>query len=218
MREITTAAHLSRPVAMVCATFGLSIRHPAADTAPDPRLATAAQRLAQLLADRPAALVAVTGPSGGGKSSLLRELARHLPPPLRATAAKPALRGRRAIIDRLGRSLSAASEALARAGLSDAAAMVRPPSELSEGQRHRFLIARAFASSTPSTVIVLDEFCSTLDRLTALGVCRSIARWTRAAPRRVVCATAHDDILEWLRPDIALHVPLAGPVEFLVQP
>ena len=93
--------------------------------------------------------------------------------------------------------------------------MIRTPRELSEGQRHRLALAHAVASRGP---VLIDEFASTLDRLTAMGLCISLARWARSCGRSVVGATAHDDVVEWLRPDIHVTVPLAGPVQIIEQP
>lgn len=50
--------------------------------------------------------------------------------------------------------------------------------------------------------IIIDEFASTLDRPTAAGLCRTLRRWASESGVRVVCITAHDDVLEWLGPRV----------------
>lgn len=64
-------------------------------------------------------------------------------------------------------------------------------------------------SPWPVTLLV-DEWCSTLDRVTAHGVSRAIARWVRAAGLRLVVATAHDDVAHWLAPDLHVVLSLAN--------
>jgi ABC-type ATPase with predicted acetyltransferase domain len=147
-------------------------------------------------------VVCLTGPSGGGKSSLLRELSRRLRVPI--ASAPP--RSPRALADR------AEPAALARAGLAEGEAMLRRSDELSEGQRHRFTIALAMETADPSAPILLDEFGSTLDRLTARSLARAAARWARAEGRTLILASAHDDLIDWLRPDVLVRVPLAGKI------
>ncbi|MFN0010376.1 MAG: GNAT family N-acetyltransferase [Phycisphaerales bacterium] len=171
-----------------------------------------------LRALRTGGIVFITGPSGGGKSTLLRALSVHL-------AARGAniewVRSRRArravpLIDTVPGSLRARLGALAHAGLAEPRLWNVPTTHLSEGQHARSALARAIARCprhATGTTLLADEFCSPLDRITAWCVAASLARWARAAPARlVIVATAHDDLIEPLRPDVLVHVSLTGHV------
>jgi ABC-type dipeptide/oligopeptide/nickel transport system ATPase subunit len=201
MREVVTRARLGPAALRVCLALGLRVQRPRRDAPPE-RLLLAADTLMPRLARR-GVVVCLTGPSGGGKSSLLRELSRRLGVPI----APSPLRSPRAIADR------AEPAALARAGLAEGEAMLRRSDELSDGQRHRFTIALAMDSAEPSAPILLDEFGSTLDRLTARSLARAAARWARAEGRTLILASAHDDLIGWIRPDVLVRVPLTGDVE-----
>lgn len=171
-------------------------------------------------------VVLVTGPSGGGKSTILSLLAAKLGgersprPVVRADDLPDPVPGTR-LIDFMadisahaGRDdLKHAMGLLSLVGLADAFAMLRTFEELSDGQRSRAMIARLLARAdaiAPScasagAVILVDEFAATLDRLTAKAVARNLRRRVdRAAGCRhtLVCATTHDDVLEPLRPDV----------------
>jgi ABC-type ATPase with predicted acetyltransferase domain len=106
---------------------------------------------------------------------------------------------------------------LSLAGLNDAAVMLRTPSQLSEGQRHRLRLAQAMAvaerSAASWTVLLIDEFGSTLDRTTAFALARGIRRWVAKSRVCLVCATTHDDLLEPLMPDTLVEVAPGGRCE-----
>jgi hypothetical protein len=53
-----------------------------------------------------------------------------------------------------------------------------------------------------SSVLVADEFCSTLDRLCARAVAYRVRRMASRAGVTVLAASAHDDLLEDLAPDV----------------
>src|SRR5262245_12159269 len=128
---------------------------------------------------RPGDLVLFTGPSGSGKSSILRAAAAQLGAADATSLALPNL----PLIDALPGEVEDRLATLAGCGLSEARLLLRTPMELSEGQRYRFRLAYALASracqrtgSTPnnpcvdthgSPFVACDEFTATLDRTLA---------------------------------------------------
>lgn len=170
-----------------------------------------------LAALAPGQIALVTGPSGGGKSTLLRAVVRRLG--RRVVRARTAYSSRR-VVDLLDLPLDQTLGTLSRAGLADARLLARPGRTLSEGERFRLALALAMtrAGRTPAlplpggVVLVVDEFASVLDRVTAASVARALRRWVRPpGPMRVIVATAHDDVLEALAPDVLVEAPLAQP-------
>jgi ABC-type ATPase with predicted acetyltransferase domain len=165
---------------------------------------------------QPSSIVLVTGPSGAGKSSVLREIL-HLRRASTIDDARDALMRsgeERTILDHLAGTLDERLELLGRVGLGDATLLARTFDELSEGQRHRFMLAWMLerARSDRTEIVLADEFTSTLDRVTAMAIARSLRRWcNRVRPRAVlVVATAHADVERWLRPDVTVHIRLDG--------
>jgi predicted ABC-type transport system involved in lysophospholipase L1 biosynthesis ATPase subunit len=173
----------------------------------------------------PGDLVLLTGPSGAGKSTLLRALAGRLAADhprltLHHLAADP-LPADRPAIDCLPGPLAVALAHAARAGLAEARLLLTPPARLSDGEQFRFRLARFFA--TDADVLIADECCAALDRVTAKAVAWNLARHLRAAaprPRTALLATAHDDLAPDLHPTLHVRLTLVGPwsVERIKQP
>jgi ABC-type lipoprotein export system ATPase subunit/GNAT superfamily N-acetyltransferase len=160
-------------------------------------------------------VVFITGPSGGGKSTVLSLIAQQcrehgvnaiqfddLPPLPDAP-----------LVDVFDVPIERATSLLAMAGLGDAFVMLRKPSELSDGQRYRLRLAQAMhlASEQPC-VILADEFGATLDRLTASIIARNVRKWTARAGCTFICATTHDDLLEALEPDVLVYKGLGDEI------
>ena len=158
----------------------------------------------------PGGVALVTGPSGSGKSVLLRAFAARACA-VAVTAVSPS--ARRPPVSMIRGELEGVLSLLAAAGLGEARRLVTPAGLLSEGERARLALARAIAHARGRDV-VCDEFTSTLDRLTARSVCRCLRRVLEPA-QRFVCATAHDDVARHLNPDVVVYVPLAGPPEIM---
>jgi ABC-type ATPase with predicted acetyltransferase domain len=160
----------------------------------------------------PGDVVYVTGESGSGKSTLLRELADMIEASgefgrvLRDWELKIDPEG--VVVESVGRSTEEALEILSYAGLNEAFIFTRRFHELSDGQKYRFKLAKLIDSGVD--VWVLDEFCSLLDRVTAKVVAYCIQKAARRFGKTLLVATAHDDLLYDLNPNIHI-VKKLGP-------
>lgn len=162
----------------------------------------------------------ITGPSGGGKSTVLRALARQLRARssriIRVNHAATSIARSKLPIAHLCLSTPVQRwlSILAAAGLGEPALLPLTPAMLSDGQRHRLALAACMQLALRATTevwVLCDEFASVLDRPAALGLSATIARWTRKSESRVrlVVCTAHDD-LRTLEADITVRCGLDG--------
>ena len=145
-------------------------------------------------------VVYITGDSGAGKSLMLKLLKEKLTgavdlDDVSVSTDKP-------LVDCFSGELEDSLYWLSLAGLSDAFAILRRPGELSDGQRYRFRLALAL--SHKPAVICIDEFCATLDRITAAVVSHNVRKFADKFSTTFVVATSHDDMLEDLRPDVVV--------------
>ncbi|MGN6368188.1 MAG: ATP-binding cassette domain-containing protein [Phycisphaerae bacterium] len=167
----------------------------------------------------PGEVVLITGASGAGKSTLLRRVAGELEREgsLRVVRLEEIeIERDRAVVDCFELPVEVAVGLLGKAGLAEAHVLLRAPAELSEGQQFRYRLAKFFASE--GDVLVADEFCATLDRVTARAVAFQVGRFVResvgsARPRAVVVATTHEDLAEDLRPTVRVWKGVGGRVE-----
>jgi ABC-type ATPase with predicted acetyltransferase domain len=163
-------------------------------------------------------VVYVTGPSGGGKSTILR-LIKEQHGNCATFDDVFDFDFDRPVIDQVGSTLAEAAQLLALAGLADAFVMLRKPGELSDGQRYRLGLARLMERASQVDelallVILADEFGATLDRLTADVVARNIRKWVRGQDHVCfVAATTHEDLLGALEPDVLVYKGLGEEIE-----
>lgn len=183
----------------------------------------------------------ITGPSGSGKSVLLRELmAASYDECIDLDSIE--LCDRKAVIDSIDGNFIDALQTLSIAGLSDVFAVLNKPAHLSEGQKYRFRLAKALAlvgaggmarseawpcssslnqqpvtSSEQPKIIFADEFCSNLDRITAAVIAYQIRKFATHHNVAFVLASSHEDILADLRPDVVIVKQLNGTTEVIYK-
>jgi uncharacterized protein len=154
----------------------------------------------------------ITGPSGGGKSLILRRM-YECSAGLKTWVDDVPLDDVASLVDCLPGSAIDSLRSLCRAGLSDVFCVLNQPARLSDGQKWRFRLAMAMAAG-PGTIFA-DEFCSTLDRITASAIAWNVRKWSRRTGAAFVLASCHDDLLADLRPDIVIVKHLAGPPDII---
>lgn len=162
-------------------------------------------------------IVYITGQSGSGKSTVLRELAEEMTKTGLTVADidKVELQDK-PLIDQIGESLQEALTVLSIAGLNDAYLFVRKPKELSDGQRYRFRLAKLIESG--ANVWIADEFLAVLDRTTAKVIAYNIQKIARKVGATVLVATTHSDMVEDLAPDLYIDKRYREKIEIVRTP
>jgi ABC-type lipoprotein export system ATPase subunit/GNAT superfamily N-acetyltransferase len=150
----------------------------------------------------PTDIVLITGDSGSGKSALLKAIKTDLGKAAQDTRDLHINRNT-LIIETVGKNTTEALELLSKVGLNDAFLFLRSYSQLSDGQKHRYHIARLAESSMQWWL--LDEFTSTLDRDTAKIVAYNLQKLARQRGKAVIAATTHTDLLKDLAPNVHVH-------------
>lgn len=162
-------------------------------------------------------VIFITGQSGSGKSCLLRELAQGLRANREVVASiDDVVFDDRPLIDQIGVSMTEATELLALAGISDAYLFIRSPSELSDGQRYRFRLAKLLEED--ADVWVADEFGAVLDRVTAKVVAFNLQKIARRHNKTLILATTHTDLIDELGPDLIIRKRFQDRIEVERKP
>jgi len=145
-------------------------------------------------------VVYITGQSGSGKSLLLKELAAQIALTQDVADIDKIELQDVPLIDQVGKTTDEAIRILNLAGLNDAYLFIRKPSELSDGQRYRFKVAKLMESGCK--VWVADEFGAVLDRTTARVVAFNVRKFAKLCGATLIVATTHSDMLEELAPTL----------------
>jgi len=157
----------------------------------------------------------ITGPSGAGKSVLLRELYNLCSPQDRINLNDVRLESDRCLIDCFEGGFLEGLKLLSKAGLSDVFAVLNRPDRLSDGQKYRYRLARALADGRK--IIFADEFCSSLDRITAAVIAHNIRKFAKRNNKTFVLASSHDDLLADLAADVVIIKHLTGETEVIYR-
>lgn len=150
----------------------------------------------------PGRIVLITGPSGSGKSVLLEAMYAACPPRDRLRLEEIGLDAPRSLIDCMETDFETSLRLLCQAGLGDVFTLLQRPARLSLGQQYRYRLARALLD--PRRYIFADEFCSLLDRTAARITAFRLRRAAAGSGKCFILATAHEDLLDDLRPDVIL--------------
>jgi ABC-type ATPase with predicted acetyltransferase domain len=162
-------------------------------------------------------VVYVTGQSGSGKSTVLRELKPMMADAGFVVADIDAIEFKDCpLIDQIGTDTNDALRLLSIAGLNDAYLFIRKPSELSDGQRYRFRLAKLIESK--AQVWVADEFLAVVDRTTAKVIAYNMSRIARKVGATLIVATTHDDLRDDLAPDVFINKRYREKIEIAYAP
>jgi len=101
---------------------------------------------------------------------------------------------------------------LSAMGLSSVPTWLRPFHTLSNGEQYRASLAYKVGKSKENEVILIDEFTSVVDRDVAKAMSCAIQKYIRRTNKKIILASCHFDIMEWLLPDWT-YSPLKGRLE-----
>ena len=102
-----------------------------------------------------------------------------------------------------------ASRTLTSIGLSSVPTWLRPFRLLSNGEQYRAYLAYLVASSKEGETILVDEYTSVVDRDVAKAMSLALQKYIRREKKKVILASCHCDIMEWVMPDW-IYTPLKG--------
>jgi len=151
----------------------------------------------------PEDIVYLTGDSGSGKSVLLNAIVQDLNPQEAVRMSDVEINPDKPLIDTVGGSVNEGLKLLSKVGLNDAFLFVRRYSQLSDGQKYRYRVAKLIESGAQWWI--MDEFCATLDRDTAKIVAFNVQKLARKLGKAVIAATTHTDLFEDLAPSVHIH-------------
>lgn len=162
-------------------------------------------------------VVYITGQSGSGKSLLLKELrAKMREEGLTVSDIDTVELIEKPLIDQIGKNMNEATRLMSIAGLNDAYLFIRKPSELSDGQRYRFRLAKLIESG--AQVWVADEFLAVLDRTTAIVLAFAMQKIAREVGATLMVATTHDDMVKDLAPNLYINKRYREKIEIVRAP
>jgi GNAT superfamily N-acetyltransferase len=100
--------------------------------------------------------------------------------------------------------------------LNDAFLFLRTYSQLSDGQKYRYRIAKLIESKKQWWF--MDEFAACLDRDTAKIIAYNLQKIARQQGKAVIAATTHGDLLEDLKPSVLVHKRFGEEIQISYYP
>ena len=138
-------------------------------------------------------ILLICGKSGSGKSTILNEV---------YGTSKPIMYDySKCVISQFPRlTEEEVCDLLSSIGLASVPTWLRKPQELSNGERARLDIAKAIYDANGG-VVLLDEYTSVVNRAAAKSMSHALQRYARQKGLKIIIASCHFDIVEWLQPD-----------------
>lgn len=138
-------------------------------------------------------IMLICGKSGSGKSTILREIGNVKPIEYDYN---------KAVISQFnGYTEEEVCDLLGGVGLSSVPTWLRKPQELSNGERARLDLCKAIYDAGKGQIIYVDEFTSVVNRDVAKSMSHALQRYIRQKDLKIVIASCHFDIIEWLNPN-----------------
>ena len=135
----------------------------------------------------------ILGSSGSGKSTILKKM---------GILKEPIFDKEKPLISNFDwLEPKEVSLLLTSMGLSSVPTWLRPFHTLSNGEQYRATLAYLVSSSKDGEVILVDEYTSVVDRDVAKAMSFALQKFVRRENKRIILASCHYDILEWLMPD-----------------
>ena len=136
----------------------------------------------------------ICGNSGSGKSTILKHMKDY-------ANIIPVYDYDKPIVSQFSHlSEEEVCELLSSVGLSSIPIWLNKPNELSNGERTRLDICWILAYSNGG-IIYFDEYTSVVNRECAKSLSFALQRYVRKHNLKIVLASCHFDIIEWLNPD-----------------
>jgi GNAT superfamily N-acetyltransferase len=102
---------------------------------------------------------------------------------------------------------------LSQMGLASVPTWIRPFNVLSNGEQYRASLAKAVCDANDGNIIFVDEYTSVVDRNVAMSMSNALQKYIRRTNKKIILATCHYDIFEWLRPDWIYDLNKGGALE-----
>jgi ABC-type lipoprotein export system ATPase subunit/GNAT superfamily N-acetyltransferase len=147
----------------------------------------------------------ILGNSGSGKSTILKSIGNIKTPSF--DLSKPLISN----FDWL--EPKDATHLLTSIGLSSVPTWLRPYHMLSNGEQYRATLAYLVGSAKDNDILLVDEYTSVVDRDVAKAMSYALQKYIRRTNKRIILASCHYDILEWLMPDWTCSPQKGGTLE-----
>ena len=135
----------------------------------------------------------IIGNSGSGKSTILKYL---------GTIKNPTYDNSKCVISQFpNMDEESVCDLFYSVGLSSVPCWLRKPQELSNGEKSRLDICWHIANASENGVIIIDEWTSVVNREVAKSMSFALQRYIRQKNLKIILASCHYDIIEWLQPD-----------------